>query len=500
MNTQKILILGVVCILTVTAGCAEISGLLSSDTDGDGLTDSEEEEEYGTDPETADTDGDGLDDGAEVNEYDTDPTSADTDGDSLEDGAEINEYGTDPTTADTDEDGLDDDIEVNKYGSDPTNKDSDTDGLEDGPEVNKYGTDPTTADTDEDGLNDATEVDGETNPTTADTDDDGLDDGPEINEYGTDPTTADTDEDGLDDGLEVNKYGSDPTNKDSDTDGLEDGPEVNKYGTDPTTADTDEDGLDDATEVNGETDPLDSDTDSDGLDDGLEESLNTDPTDSDTDGDGLSDGGEVNNNALSDADPLRMDVFLEVGYVSGYKPPTTVLNSAENLYDNAPVTNPDGSRGITLHASYDNSISTDGRVNKDELDQTLMPKHFDHEDDGYHYAVMVGDAWWDGKNVGGVTGGSNGQFISEITYNDSDKVMESDAIAGIFVHELGHSVGIGSNDYKGVDSEKVSYSTYTSVMNYNSPRDAVEYNSGDPFDDWKHIENNIFTPYIKAVP
>ena len=54
------------------------------------------EKELGTDPKKADTDGDGLNDGAEVNQYKTDPLKADTDGDGLNDGAEVNQYKTDP--------------------------------------------------------------------------------------------------------------------------------------------------------------------------------------------------------------------------------------------------------------------------------------------------------------------------------------------------------------------------------------------------------------------
>jgi len=74
--------------------------------------------------------------------------------------------------------------------------------------------------------------------------------------------------------------------------------------------------------------------------------------------------------------------------------------------------------------------------------------------------------------------------------------VASESIANTFVHELGHSVGISSRDYTGVDSEDVSYSKYTSVMNYNDPFDAVVYSDGEPFDDWEHNENNLFTPRI----
>ena len=67
------------------------------DTDGDGLTD-EEEEDLGTNPTNPDTDGDGLTDKEEI-EYGTDPTNPDTDGDGMSDKEEI-ENGTNPNSSD----------------------------------------------------------------------------------------------------------------------------------------------------------------------------------------------------------------------------------------------------------------------------------------------------------------------------------------------------------------------------------------------------------------
>ena len=54
-----------------------------------------------------DADADGLDDA-----IDPDPTKADTDGDGLTDGQEVNVYGTNPSLADTDGDGASDKLEV----------------------------------------------------------------------------------------------------------------------------------------------------------------------------------------------------------------------------------------------------------------------------------------------------------------------------------------------------------------------------------------------------
>ena len=112
---------------------------------------------------------------------------ADSDGDGLSD-ADEDANGTDPLDSDSDDDGLPDGTEVN--GSNPTNPldaDSDDDGLLDGEEdVNANGAlDP-----------------GETNPNDADSDDDGLSDGLEV-EAGTDPLDADSDDDGIPDGQDV---------------------------------------------------------------------------------------------------------------------------------------------------------------------------------------------------------------------------------------------------------------------------------------------------------
>ena len=67
------------------------------DSDGDGLTNSEERD-LGTDPDVADTDGDGIADGEEV-ERGIDPLNIDSDGDGYSDGDEVAE-GSDPADED----------------------------------------------------------------------------------------------------------------------------------------------------------------------------------------------------------------------------------------------------------------------------------------------------------------------------------------------------------------------------------------------------------------
>jgi uncharacterized membrane protein/type II secretory pathway pseudopilin PulG len=185
---------------TAAANQTAAAAIGEEDTDGDGLTDTQEVE-LGTDPENPDSDGDGLLDGDEV-QRGSDPTNPDTDGDGIPDGDEV-QRGTDPSNPDTDEDGVSDGEEIQR-GTDPRNPDSDGDGLPDGQELQR-GTDPLNRDSDGDGLSDGDEVSRQLDPMNRDTDRDGLDDGAEV-ERGSDPRNPDTDGDGIVDGID-----SDPT-------------------------------------------------------------------------------------------------------------------------------------------------------------------------------------------------------------------------------------------------------------------------------------------------
>ena len=117
----------------------------TSDSDGDGLTDSLESS-IGTSAVDPDSDGDGLPDGLEFKDLRLDPMSEDSDGNGVPDGDE-----------DYDSDGLSNLKEV-QIGTSPSSPDSDFDGLSDGEEVQDYRTDPLEKDTDHDGVDDATEI------------------------------------------------------------------------------------------------------------------------------------------------------------------------------------------------------------------------------------------------------------------------------------------------------------------------------------------------------
>ncbi len=256
------------------------SGPAGPDSDGDGLTDVQENTITHTIPTNPDSDGDGINDGAE------DP---DTDGlTNLEEvNGTKNPFGkapTDPNDPDSDDGGVWDGVEVGR-GTDPNNKaddkpapppaDGDGDGLTDVQENTLTNTDPADADSDNDGVNDGAEdPDGDglsnleevngtendlyknepTNPRNPDTDGDGLSDSEEIYETGTNPNVRDTDGDGTEDGLE--DPDADGLNNEQETSGSENDAHGNEP-TDPRDADSDNGGVKDGAEVDAGTDPND---------------------------------------------------------------------------------------------------------------------------------------------------------------------------------------------------------------------------------------------------
>jgi len=209
------------------------------DTDGDGLNDDIEVNQYKTDPKNPDSDTDGMKDGDEVLKYQTNPLKAYSDADQLKDGEEVFQYRTDPKNEDTDGDGLSDDLEVNQYKTDPNKADMDSDGLNDYEEILKQKTDPYKSDTDGDTLTDGDEVAKyRSDPLKKDTDGDMISDKDEVLQYKTDPVKADSDDDGLNDYAEINTHRTYPLKSDSDLGGMNDGAEI-KAGKNPLDANDD---------------------------------------------------------------------------------------------------------------------------------------------------------------------------------------------------------------------------------------------------------------------
>lgn len=175
-------------------------GAGATDTDGDGLLDSEEDKNGNgvfdvgeTDYLNADTDGGGEADGTEV-QFGRDPLDADddyttdSDGDGLHNGEEAR-LGINPNDEDTDGDGIsdkDDPFPLDKKYKSDIDSDGIPDEYEDQNNLSKNNPQDATQDPDGDGIQNRDEFIIGTDPNNEDTDKDGTPDGDEITE-GTDP-------------------------------------------------------------------------------------------------------------------------------------------------------------------------------------------------------------------------------------------------------------------------------------------------------------------------
>ena len=145
--------------LPVPGGVSDGFAIPVAGTDGDaGWYIADADPETSTDPLDPDTDGDGLSDGQE--DVDSDGATVNSIGDTGTEGSGE----SDPLIADTDGDGLVDGDEPTLWSTSPVDVDTDDDGLWDGVEANDLGTDPTDPDTDGGSVPDGLEVDHDLDP------------------------------------------------------------------------------------------------------------------------------------------------------------------------------------------------------------------------------------------------------------------------------------------------------------------------------------------------
>ncbi|MBN1466244.1 DUF1080 domain-containing protein [candidate division KSB1 bacterium] len=406
------------------------------DTDADLIADYIEEMN-GTNAKDTDTDDDGLSDGEEdqnqngiVDSDETDPLQFDTDGDGLSDGLEVGRtqgfpasgaiLGTDMTKFSPD---LDPSTTTNRLVAD-----TDSDGLNDGEEdANANGrsdtteTDPLNPDTDDDGLLDGVERTSGTGPLDVDSDDDGLADGVEdknkdgvVDAGETNPASWDSDGDGISDGVEL---GVTAPVDDPDSAGKLSGTDLTIFVADldpgtstaPTLRDTDQDGAMDGQEDlnhngrfdDGESDPLKPDTDGDGVLDGIELATKTSPLDLDSDDDGLADGEEDKNKNgildpgetsafLFDTDGDKLSDGLELGVTQGVVDPDGVgfLRGSDDMIfapDSEPESRTDPRKQDSDEDGLidgDEDINANGRQDGGETDPLNWDSDGDNVSDG----------------------------------------------------------------------------------------------------------------------
>ncbi len=215
------------------------------------------------------------------------------------------------------------------------------------------------------------------------------------------------------------------------------------------------------------------------------------------------------------SDPFRQDIFIEVDNMAGKNKKTYALpeKSKQMLYSSFTRHN------IIMHID-DGSMGGGGeeipykeRITYHETNEIYW-EYFLHDDmlnerkDAFHYVIFC--------SYGAITrGGYSFQgldnidsFVLAIQYIYNWRIRESQrelSIASLFMHELGHNLGLFEYTFDGIDNESCNtlrhvgwwkYANYKSCLNYRYSFSMVDYSDGsrerNDYDDWSNIDLAFF--------
>ncbi len=264
--------------------------------------------------------------------------------------------------------------------------------------------------------------------------------------------------------------------------------------------------------------PNDNDTDMDGTPDWWETKygynpLVYDPHDSlDPDQDGLNNIEEYRTDQWG-SKPFTKDLFVEIDIMdTSYEIREDKLEDMRQKF---------ATNDITLH--IDKGLKRGGEiVDKTEYVNyaTLIDvywKYFLHDDPTYwrkgvfHYVLLSDSLFKDYPGFVFIGWDEADSFALSISYYEEEipQVFRPHVLATVFMHELGHTLGLFHDVYPAIDNEssiipfvipllrgQVKYRPYRSCMNYQFAWQILDYSDGShgrgDFDDWDHINLSFF--------
>lgn len=230
----------------------------------------------------------------------------------------------------------------------------------------------------------------------------------------------------------------------------------------------------------------------------------------DSDGDGIWDdwerdgvpykgsNGEIKRYVLPDADYLQKDVYVEVDAMSGCAPSAIALSDVVAAFRRAPVYNPGGIGGVSLHLldggdvnaiPFVEHIPSNGQAAINYCRQFFGSKAERESSDPAQAALLAvkrqvirhclfANAWCPANCSSGMAAGvPSNEFFVAVAGSVFDSRDPIATVAGTFMHELGHTLGLTHGGARSELTCGFNYKpNYYSVMNYLWQMPVAAYN------------------------